>query len=374
MGKKTEFVFLSEEDMVKAGVLDAQKCVDCLDEMFNLVGQGDYIMGGLSHNEHGIRIAFPDNPQFEGMPANGPDRRFMAMPAYLGGRFHIAGEKWYGSNIANPSRGLPRSVLMVMLNDVDTGEPVALCSGNLASAMRTGGVPGVAVRYLARKDASTMGIIGAGPIQRACVQGMMVDAKNVKTIYCFDVKPEAAEKFGAWAKEEYGVDFVICNTMEEALAPSDIVSFATSRLRPVHVPESAIKKGATLIFTGAAKIEEGLLAKSKIFFDNAKLHAASIDECKADPAGLEASLDYNMTGSVYRMILNGKLPDVLELPDLGGCACGKYPGRTNDDDIIFCMTGGMAVEDLAWCHDLVENAKAQGIGTTLKLWDSPMWM
>lgn len=374
MGKKTEFLFLSEDDMLKAGVLDSVKCVDCLDEMFNLMGQGDYIMGGMSHNEHGIRIAFPDHPQFEGMPANGPDRRFMAMPAYLGGRFHIAGEKWYGSNIANPSRGLPRSVLMVMLNDVDTGEPVALCSGNLASAVRTGAVPGVAVRYLARKDAAAMGLVGAGPIQKACVQGMMADAKNIRTMYCFDINPAAAEKFGEWAKEEYGVDFVVCATMEEALQPSDIVSFATSRLRPVHVPESAIKKGSLLIFTGAARIEESLLAKGKVFFDNAKLHAASIDECKADPAGLEAALDYNMTGSVYRMILEGKLPPVLELPDLGGCACGRNPGRTSDDDIIFCMTGGMAIEDLAWCHDIVENAKKLGLGTTLKLWDSPLWM
>ncbi|MCQ2420045.1 MAG: tyramine oxidase subunit B, partial [Clostridia bacterium] len=356
MGKKTEFLFLSEEDMIKAGVLDAEKCVDCLDEMFRLLGQGDYIMGGASHNEHGIRIAFPDEPQFEGMPANGPDRRFMAMPAYLGGRFHIAGEKWYGSNIVNPSRGLPRSILMVMLNDVDTGEPVALCSGNLASAIRTGAVPGVAVRYLARKDSTAMGLVGAGPIQRACVQGMMADAKNIKTMYCFDINPEAAEKLGAWAKETYGVDFVVCGSMEEALRPSDIVSFATSRLRPVNVKEERIKEGATLIFTGAAKIEEKLLLEGKVYFDNEKLHAAAIDECHADPKGLEAAYDYNMTGSVYRLIENGKLPPVLDMPSLGGCACGRDPGRTNDKDRICVMTGGMAVEDLAWCHDLVERA------------------
>ena len=150
-------------------------------------------------------------------------------------------------------------------------------------------------------------------------------------------------------------------------------SSQTYILKHISVPESQ-KQVDALIFTGAAKIEEGLLAKGKVFFDNAKLHAASIDECKADPAGLEAALDYNMTGSVYRMILEGKLPPVLELPDLGGCACGRDAGRTSDDDIIFCMTGGMAIEDLAWCHDLVETAKEQGVGTTLKLWDSPLWM
>lgn len=93
MGKKTEFLFLNEEEMIKAGVLDSARCVDVLDEMFQLVGKGDYIMGGPKHNEHGIKLSFPKEPQFEHMPADGPDRRFMAMIAYLGGRFHIAGEK-----------------------------------------------------------------------------------------------------------------------------------------------------------------------------------------------------------------------------------------------------------------------------------------
>jgi ornithine cyclodeaminase len=53
----------------------------------------------------------------------------MAMPAYIGGRFNVAGQKWYGSNIINPTRGLPRSILMVMLNDVDTCEPIATYMG-----------------------------------------------------------------------------------------------------------------------------------------------------------------------------------------------------------------------------------------------------
>ena len=45
------------------------------------------------------------------------------MPAYLGGRFNVCGNKWYGSNMANTKKGLPRSILTVMLNDVETGAP-----------------------------------------------------------------------------------------------------------------------------------------------------------------------------------------------------------------------------------------------------------
>ena len=69
-------------------------------------------------------MSFPEHPAFPNMPRNGPDRRFMAMVAYLGGRFNITGEKWYGSNKENLGKGLPRSILMCMLNDPDTGRPL----------------------------------------------------------------------------------------------------------------------------------------------------------------------------------------------------------------------------------------------------------
>ena len=76
---KVEFLFLNEEDMIKAGVTDMGRCVDVMTEMFELLGKGDYIMGSKNHNSHGIMIDFPENPKFEGMPKTGPDRRFMAM-------------------------------------------------------------------------------------------------------------------------------------------------------------------------------------------------------------------------------------------------------------------------------------------------------
>ena len=106
-------------------------------------------MGGPLQNEHGQMIYFPDEERFPGMPVSGPDRRFMSMIGYLGGKYKICGEKWYGSNPANPARGLPRSILTTILNDADTGAPFAIMSGNQISAMRTGAVPGVIARHLA---------------------------------------------------------------------------------------------------------------------------------------------------------------------------------------------------------------------------------
>ena len=133
-----KFLYLNEPDMIKAGVMDMKKCVQSMDDMFQVMGQGDYLMGSPSENHHGMMLWFPEEKRSEKMPMAGPDRRFMAMPAYVGGRFNVCGNKWYGSNIENQKKGLPRSILTVMLNDPDTGAPLALMSANLLSSMRTG--------------------------------------------------------------------------------------------------------------------------------------------------------------------------------------------------------------------------------------------
>jgi ornithine cyclodeaminase len=160
---KIDFLYLNEQDMLKAGVLNAGKCVDVMGEVMQLLSTGDYLMGGKSGNEHGICMNFPKESPFEDFPLNdAKDRRFMAMPAYLGGRFHIAGQKWYGSNGRNVGRGQPRSILMLTLNDVETGQPLAYMSANLLSAMRTGGMPGLAAELLAKPDTSVLSLIGPG--------------------------------------------------------------------------------------------------------------------------------------------------------------------------------------------------------------------
>ncbi len=157
---KIDFIYLSEQDMIKAGVTDMPACVDTMEDMFTLLYKGDYRMAGPNSDSHGAMITFPEESPFPTMPKPTADRRLMAMPAYLGGSFQTCGVKWYGSNIANREKGLPRSILMFILNDIETGAPMAYMSANLLSAYRTGAVPGVGARYLARKDSKVIGLLG----------------------------------------------------------------------------------------------------------------------------------------------------------------------------------------------------------------------
>ena len=373
MGKKTEFLYLSEPDMIKAGVLDSAHCVDVLDEMFKLLSRGDYVMGGPNGNEHGIRIFFPKEPQFPGIPADGPDRRFMAMVAYLGGRFHIAGEKWYGSNIENPKHGLPRSVLMAMLNDVETGEPIALMSANLLSAVRTGSVPGVGVRYLARKSSQVCGIIGAGPINRACLQGIIAEAKNLKKIGVSDINDANANKFIEWATSTYKLEAVKCKSTEEAVRMSDIISVAASSLGNLVIKNEWLQKGSTMLMTGDAKLDNEYMTSAKIVFDNPKMFQAYLDDAHRSVRGVEAALDLTIAGCMLKLIDNGTLPPLSKAVGIGDIADGKQAGRTNDDDRYLFQTSGMPVDDVAWGFEIYNQAKKMGLGQTLKVWDSPYW-
>ncbi len=67
--------------MLEAGVTDMDRCIASMEDMFSLLGEGDYRMGSKNANSHGIMVDFPDNPPFPNMPKNGPDRRYTAMPA-----------------------------------------------------------------------------------------------------------------------------------------------------------------------------------------------------------------------------------------------------------------------------------------------------
>ena len=369
MGKKTEFLYLNEEEMIQAGALDYKRCIDVEEEIFRLLSTGDYVMGGDKRNSHGIAMKFPKEHNFEGMPVDGPDRRFMAMPAYVGGRFRVAGQKWYGSNIINPQRGLPRSILMVMLNDVDTCEPIALMSGNLISSVRTGCVPGVGTRYLVNEDAAVCTCVGAGPVSKACFEAIAVEAKNLKEIVVYDLIEEKAQAFADEMAEKYGISGRAASTLEEAVRAADVISVAASSVKPVNISNDWLKAGSVIIFTGRCNIDEEYFSSAKIIWDNAKMHEVYYDEHLQLP---EEERFINGIGvQAYRMMYEGKLPPITEATSLGDVICGTKEGRTSHDERICFVTSGMPVWDVGWGYDLYLSAKEKGLGQTLKLWDSP---
>lgn len=366
-------LYLSEPDTVAAGVLDSRRCVDVLDEVFGLIGKQDYLMGGRNRNEHGHTLFFPESSPFPNMPLKGPDRRFTSMIAYLGGRFNICGCKWYGSHIVNPARGLPRSVHTITLNDPDTGVPRCIMVGNLVSSIRTGCVPGLAVRYLAKKDAKVCALIGAGLINRACWQGIFSQMPSLRQLVVYDLFTEKAQAFADWALAETGVPGRVAGSLEEAVRSADIINVAASGANPVTMKDEWIPAGATVILTGAARFDDAALLNCTVVYDNPWMQQAYQEE----RCHFTSSEEFYATmkgGQFFRLFDQGLLPDFEHSRLLCHMANGQQAGRTDQKERFIFLTAGMSVFDVAWGFECFENALRLGLGQELLLWDSPHWI
>ena len=372
MSQQIDFLYLSEPDMIAAGVTDMAECVDTMTDMLALFARGDYRMAGTENNSHGAQIYFPQQSEFEGMPLDAPDRRFMAMPAYLGGDYQMAGCKWYGSNVENKKRGLPRSILMFTLNDKDTGAPLAIMSANLLSAYRTGAIPGVGARYLAREDARVVGIVGPGPMNRTSLESFVAVRPGIDTVKVAGRSQAGVDAFIDWACARFPqiAHFEQVADTEAAVRDSDIVSIAVpstsgSENYP-YVADEWVKPGAFICCSAHLQLEEGLVQRSRHVADARKIYQAWAAELPAPAHEIVGIWGINLVDRVR----DGRMtPEQFE--DIGEIIDGLAPGRQHEDEVFVYSVGGMPVEDVAWATKVYRKAVERGIGTRLNLWETP---
>ena len=373
MDTRIKFLYLSEPDMIKAGVKNMDQCVEAMEDLLVTLNKGDYVMAGVNHNSHGAQVIFPDDPQFEGMPKNADDRRFMAMPAYLGGKYQMAGMKWYGSNCENKASGLPRSILMMMLNDKDTGAPLALMSANLVSCYRTGAIPGVGAKYLARKDSETVTIIGPGVMGRTCLLAFLSVCPKITTVKVKGRGQRSLHAFEEFVKKECPQiqQVIVCDSMEEAVKDSDIICVtSTAPVKEIDFPyiaEDWVKKGALICLPSAARFDDDfLINRCKKVVDNYKLYEAWAEEFPYPSYEMVQIIGSKFTDYLHEGRIQRE--DIVDIADIINT---KHPGRESDDEIIVYSVGGMPVEDIAWGGTVYRNALKEGIGVELPLWDQP---
>lgn len=373
MDTRIKFLYLSEPDMIKAGVKNMDQCVEAMEDLLVTLNKGDYVMAGVNHNSHGAQVIFPDDPQFEGMPKNADDRRFMAMPAYLGGKYQMAGMKWYGSNCENKASGLPRSILMMMLNDKDTGAPLALMSANLVSCYRTGAIPGVGAKYLAGKDSETVTIIGPGVMGRTCLLAFLSVCPKITTVKVKGRGLRSLHAFEEFVKKECPQiqQVIVCDSMEEAVKDSDIICVtSTAPVKEINFPyiaEDWVKKGALICLPSAARFDDDfLINRCKKVVDNYKLYEAWAEEFPYPSYEMVQIIGSKFTDYLHEGRIQRE--DIVDIADIIN---KKHPGRESDDEIIVYSVGGMPVEDIAWGGTVYRNALKEGIGVELPLWDQP---
>lgn len=118
---------------------------------------------------------------------------------------------------------------MMMLNDKDTGEPLALMSANLLSAYRTGAIPGVGAKYLARKDSKVVTIVGPGVMGKTSLAAFISVCPKIDTVKIKGRGQRSIDSFVEYVKKEFPQikTITVCETMEEAIRDSDIISTTT---------------------------------------------------------------------------------------------------------------------------------------------------
>lgn len=354
--KKQTVLYLSQDDVIRTGQLLPRNSNRVIEESFSLVGKDDFLMGGATSSEHGLMLHYPEASLIPNMPLRAPDYRYMAMVGYVGGDFHICGTKVYGSNIKNTDRQLPRSNHIILLNDVETGLPVAIMNGTQISNMRTGAVVGVAAKYLAPAGAKVCGLVGAGAVNRTALLCLADALPGLEQIYLYDRIEGKGERF-IQDMGDFPIRMTSVSSEEEMLPLCDVVHYATTAIPPFpNITPELIKPGALVEISCLVDYPERLLQQSNIVMDLLRMHEIWY---KTDPGQNLAT--YRVLEKVYR----GELARE-EICDLGKIVNGTQRLQPGKYTTLF-MANGLPVWDVALACSVYQRAKADGIGTELPL-------
>ncbi|OGO30311.1 MAG: ornithine cyclodeaminase family protein [Chloroflexi bacterium RBG_16_56_11] len=267
---------------------------------------------------------------------------FRAMPASLPG---AAGVKWVAVHPQNPGRGLPTVMGTIIYNDPQNGYPLAIMDGTDITAYRTGAAAAIASKYLARPDARTLGIIGAGRQAHTQIQAHL-PLFNIKQVKVFDTHKEATVRL-IKAFPEYPLRE---STLEETAA-ADIVCTLTPSREP-YLKKEWIAPGTHINAIGAdaegkEELEPALLKRAMVVVDDIR-QASVAGEINVPVAKKLFSVD-----EVYA--------------NLGEIIAGKKRGRTDPKAITIFDSTGVAIEDIAVTKIIYEKALKNGNFMTINM-------
>lgn len=274
-----------------------------------------------------------------------PDAFIHAMPAYLPD-LKAAGMKWVSGYPDNFKKGLPYISGLLILNDPETGIPIAVMDCTWITAMRTGAVTAVAAKYLARPDASVIGIIGCGVQGRSNIEALAAVLKKITTVKAYDARPESQKAYVEEMGKKFKFNVVGVGSPKEAVTSSDVVVTAVPIAKdpqPV-IEDSWLKPGAL-----AAPVDLDTLWKGEVM---QRVNKFCVDD-------MPQILHFKSEGYLK------SLPEIYA--DLGEIVAKKKPGRQNDKERIMSMNLGLALDDVAVAIHIYQTALEKGIGRKLPL-------
>ncbi len=336
-----DILFLNNKAMDELGTADMQAVMHDVERVYMLNQQGDVIAPGKCVMRWGQTV---EDENVLG--------RINAMPGYIGGEYDMAGIKWIGSGPMNYKKGLPRASVTVILNDPDTKLPLCVADGTAVSTMRTGASGGVAIKLLAKSDASVMTICGAGAQAPTQLEAAVIARPTIKTVYVYDIRPENAERFAKATMEKYPqIKAIPTSDVEAAVRESDIIDCVTLAAEP-FIKGAWLKKGALVMNMADFEVDYDCIRRAdKVVVDYWE------------------NVKHRMISTVALMWKDGLFKDEELHAEVGEILNGVKAPRENDDEIIYFNAVGAGIMDIAVTARCYKNAKATGKGVSLPYWE-----
>ena len=269
------------------------------------------------------------------------------MPAWLSGS-GAAGAKVVSVNPGNASRGLPAIHAAVLVLDEETGRLLALMDGTWLTALRTGAAGGLAADLLAREDASTVALFGAGVQARTQLQAVLC-VRPIEEVRIVSATGTSAD---ALAAELEDVTARRVDDPAEALQGADIVIAATSSATPVF-DGARVAPGAHVTAVGSftpemREVDTTLVTRARVVVDQREAALAE-------------------AGDIAGPIADGAVDASVIAAELGEVVLGRKVGRESADQVTYFKSVGNAVQDVAVAALVLQRARAAGRGVLVEL-------
>ncbi|SDJ96623.1 L-alanine dehydrogenase [Halovenus aranensis] len=298
--------------------------IDAVEGAFGAYARGDVQMPAKS---------YVDLPQYNG--------DFRSMPAYIEtDDWDAAAVKWVNVHPDNPDEeGLPTVMGTLIYSDPETGFPLAVMDATDLTRLRTGAAAAVATRHLAREDAASLGLVGAG-VQAHSQLEAISRARDIETVVISDLDDEVRAAF----IEEYGDEFDVQEGDVAEAAACDVVSTTTPVRDPIveAVGDETHVNAMGADAEGKHEIADEVLQEAKLVIDD---H----EQC-------------THSGEINVPWSEGVLDDDDIHGEIGDVVAGKIDGRTADDGVTVFDSTGLAIQDVAAAHVVYHDAVAGDAG------------
>ena len=219
------------------------------------------------------------------------------------------------------------------------------------TAMRTGAASGVATKYLARKDSTTLGIFGAGT--QAKTQAIAICAvRNIKTIKVYDIEKARSKSYCREMSKVLNIKVLSCRNAKEVVNGCDILCTATTSKTPVFKGEwlnPGIHINGIGSFTPTTReLDEVVIMRSKLIVDSK-----------------EAAL--REAGDIILPITNGLITSSHIYAEIGEIVAGLKRGRINEMEITIFKSVGLALQDVATALLAYKKAGDLSLGQSLNI-------